>query len=599
MCWGWPGLSPRSRCTVSAAGSRSSAAATRSPSCAAISPLRSAGRKAAPTGCARWRRAGSCRRRAGISTLLPSVTAPRRALATGSRPRTAARCCPSVWPRSGCRPGPSAPRSPAARASCSPTAGGSRRRWCRGRAAAAPSSQLSATRRRPKRSSKRCAAPTCSSSRRRFLSATPRWRASAGTSRRPRRPGWPAPPGSARWSSTTSPAATRPRRLPRKPPRSSPRPGSPPISTASWSRPGRRGARVEPGRIALSTGAAVAATIRLSRKEPEMAADENPALIPVTVLTGFLGSGKTSVLNHVLKRPGMAATAVIINEFGEIGLDHLLVEIAETLLDLFGKRRRGEIPQFRRAVIETTGLADPAPILHTLMTDPLVAARYVLDGVVTTIDAANGERTLECQPEAVKQAAVAGRLLLTKTDLATATAIARLRARLAALNPAAPILPVAHGAVAPEGLFGLGLYDPQTKSLEVRRWLREEAFAAADEAAHGHHHDAERHDARIHAFCITRERPISWAVLSSWLDALAEMRGDDLLRLKAIVALRERPDEPVVLHGVQHVFHPPVLLREWPDADRRTRMVFITRDLPREVIERTLAACEEAAGEAG
>src|SRR5579875_2224054 len=140
----------------------------------------------------------------------------------------------------------------AARASCSPTAGGSRRRWCRGRAAAAPSSQLSATRRRPKRSSKRCAAPTCSSSRRRFLSATPRWRASAGTSRRPRRPGWPAPPGSARWSSTTSPAATRPRRLPRKPPRSSPRPGSPPISTASWSRPGRRGARVEPGRIALS-----------------------------------------------------------------------------------------------------------------------------------------------------------------------------------------------------------------------------------------------------------------------------------------------------------------------------------------------------------
>jgi G3E family GTPase len=351
-----------------------------------------------------------------------------------------------------------------------------------------------------------------------------------------------------------------------------------------------------------------------------MAADENPALIPVTVLTGFLGSGKTSVLNHVLKRPGMAATAVIINEFGEIGLDHLLVEsatddvvllnggclcctvrsdIAETLLDLFGKRRRGEIPQFRRAVIETTGLADPAPILHTLMTDPLVAARYVLDGVVTTIDAANGERTLECQPEAVKQAAVADRLLLTKTDLATATAIARLRARLAALNPAAPILPVAHGAVAPEGLFGLGLYDPQTKSLEVRRWLREEAFAAADEAAHGHHHDAERHDARIHAFCITRERPISWAVLSSWLDALAEMRGDDLLRLKAIVALRERPDEPVVLHGVQHVFHPPVLLREWPDADRRTRMVFITRDLPREVIERTLAACEEAAGEAG
>jgi G3E family GTPase len=354
-----------------------------------------------------------------------------------------------------------------------------------------------------------------------------------------------------------------------------------------------------------------------------MVANEPPSLIPVTVLTGFLGSGKTSVLNHVLKQPGMAATAVIINEFGEIGLDHLLVEsvtgdivllnsgclcctvrsdIAETLLDLFVKYRKGEIPEFRRVVIETTGLADPAPVLHTLMSDPLVAARYALDGVVTTVDAVNGDATLNRQPEAVKQAAVADRLLLTKTDLAPATTIAKLRARLAALNPAAPIVPVAHGMADPAALFGLGLYDPHGKSLEVQRWLRDEALAEAEhDVAHEHHedHDVNRHDERIRAFCVTRDRPVSWAALSAWLDALAEMRGDDLLRLKAIVAISERPDEPVVLHGVQHVFHPPVLLPEWPSADRRTRMVFITRDLPKEAIEKTLAAFEEAAGDAG
>jgi G3E family GTPase len=349
-----------------------------------------------------------------------------------------------------------------------------------------------------------------------------------------------------------------------------------------------------------------------------MTANEHSALIPVTVLTGFLGSGKTSVLNHVLKEPGMAATAVIVNEFGEIGLDHLLVEsasddvvllnsgclcctvrsdIAETLLDLFVKRVKDEIPYFRRVVIETTGLADPAPILHTLMSDPLVAARYALDGVVTTVDAANGEATLDRQSEAVKQAAVADRLLLTKTDLAAPAEVEKLRARLAALNPAAPILPVARGVVDPAALFGLGLYDPQQKSLEVQRWLRDEAFADSGHDDH-EHHDVNRHDERIRAFCLVRERPVSWAALSAWLDALAEMRGDDLLRMKAIVALSERPDEPVVLHAVQHVFHPPILLPEWPSTDHRTRMVFITRDLPREAIEKTLAAFEEAVGDA-
>jgi dihydroorotase len=334
-----------------------------------------------------------------------------------------------------------------------------------------------------------------------------------------------------------------------------------------------------------------------------------------------LGSGKTTVLNHVLKQPGMAATAVIVNEFGEIGLDHLLVErssedvvllnsgclcctvrgdIVDTLTNLFVDRVKGKVPFFTRVAIETTGLADPAPILHTLMTDPIVAARYVLDGVVTTVDAVNGAGSLDRQPEAVKQAAVADRLLLTKTDIAEPGARQAIEARLKELNPSAAIVSVAQGAIDSALLFNIGFYDPTTKSLDVRRWLRDESFEGdhGQDVGHGHEHpDVNRHDARIRAFCITREQPISWAALSTWLDGLAAMRGDDLLRLKAIVALSDRPDQPVVLHGVQHLFHPPVLLPEWPSEDRRTRMVFITRDLPRETIETTLAAFEEAVEE--
>jgi G3E family GTPase len=350
-----------------------------------------------------------------------------------------------------------------------------------------------------------------------------------------------------------------------------------------------------------------------------MSSNEPSSLIPVTLLTGFLGSGKTTVLNHVLKQPGMAATAVIVNEFGEIGIDHLLVEqssedvvllnsgclcctvrgdIVDTLTNLFVERVKGKIPFFTRVTIETTGLADPAPILHTLMTEPIVTARYMLDGVVATVDAVNGAGTLDRQPEAVKQAAMADRLLLTKIDLAEPAARQAFEARLAALNPSAPIIPVAQGAVDPALLFNLGFFDPATKSVDVRRWLRDEAFESGHEHGHDDNHlDVNRHDDRIRAFCITRERPISWAVLSGWLDGLATMRGDDLLRLKAIVALSDRPDEPVVLHGVQHLFHPPVLLPRWPSDDRRTRMVFITRDLPRETIEATLTAFEKAVEE--
>jgi dihydroorotase len=275
-------------------------------------------------------------------------------------------------------------------------------------------------------------------------------------------------------------------------------------------------------------------------------------------------------------------------------------DIVDTLTNLFVDRVKGKVPFFTRVAIETTGLADPAPILHTLMTDPIVAARYVLDGVVTTVDAVNGAGSLDRQPEAVKQAAVADRLLLTKTDIAEPGARQAIEARLKELNPSAAIVSVAQGAIDSALLFNIGFYDPTTKSLDVRRWLRDESFEGdhGQDVGHGHEHpDVNRHDDRIRAFCITREQPISWAALSTWLDGLAAMRGDDLLRLKAIVALSDRPDQPVVLHGVQHLFHPPVLLPEWPSEDRRTRMVFITRDLPRETIETTLAAFEEAVEE--
>jgi dihydroorotase len=342
------------------------------------------------------------------------------------------------------------------------------------------------------------------------------------------------------------------------------------------------------------------------------------SLIPVTLLTGFLGSGKTTVLNYVLKQPAMAATAVIVNEFGEVGIDHLLVEkatddvvllnsgclcctvrgdIADTLVNLFVDRAKGRIPGFERVVIETTGLADPAPILHVLMSDPIVAERYMVDGVVTTVDAVNGGDTLDRQVEAVKQAAVADRLLLTKCDLAEPEMRRALEARLALLNPSAPVIDVVDGAVDPSLLFNLGFFDPEKKTTDVQRWLHEDAFLNDHVDDHGHHHGVHRHDEHISSFCITRERPLSWNALSGWLDGLALMRGADLLRLKAIVAITERPGQPVVLHGVQHLFHAPVLLPEWPSEDHRTRIVFITRDLPRATIEQSLTAFEEGVEE--
>lgn len=338
--------------------------------------------------------------------------------------------------------------------------------------------------------------------------------------------------------------------------------------------------------------------------------------IPLTVLTGFLGAGKTTLLNALLKRPEMAGTAVLINEFGEIGLDHLLVErldgdtvllnagclcctirgdLSRALDGLWERVLAGQ--EVRRVVVETTGLADPAPILQTLMADPRLARRFVLDGVVTLVDAATGMATLDAQEEARRQAAVADRLVLSKTDLAPGEAVAALEARLRTLNPVAPIHRAVAGAIEPALLLAVGPYDPSVKSPDVARWI---GAAAHD---HHHHHDANRHDASIRALCLEFDRPLPWDGIASWLEMLAMTRGASVLRVKGILDLVGE-DRPVAVHGVQHLFHPPTRLPAWPAGEpRRSRLVYVLRDLDPVVVEdgmrAFLAAAEEKAALAG
>ncbi|MGK6313216.1 CobW family GTP-binding protein [Neorhizobium sp. DT-125] len=356
--------------------------------------------------------------------------------------------------------------------------------------------------------------------------------------------------------------------------------------------------------------------------------------IPVSILTGFLGAGKSTLLNRILKDPGTSDTAVIINEFGEVGIDNFLVEasgdalvelsngclcctvrgeLVDSLAYMMDGIQTGRLKPVRRVVIETTGLADPAPVMQSVMGNPVIAQNFELDGVITVVDAVNGLSTLDRHREAVKQAAVADRLVISKLSMADAAQVAALKSRLAALNPRAPVVDGDDAEAGTASILENGLYDPATKIADVDRWLHDEL--ANDHHAHehhdhqhhdhdhdghdhghehhghGHHHDANRHGDDIRSFSIIHDKPIDPMAIEMFIDLLRSAHGEKLLRMKAVVALSDNPERPLVLHGVQSVFHPPQRLPKWPEgSDRHTRMVLITQGLPEAFVSDLFAA---------
>lgn len=346
-----------------------------------------------------------------------------------------------------------------------------------------------------------------------------------------------------------------------------------------------------------------------------------PDILPVTLLTGFLGSGKTTVLNRLMQAPAFRDTLVIINEFGEIPLDHLLVahstenlviplasgclcctireDLVSTLRSVRAAHLRDGQCTLRRVVIETTGLADPVPIIHTLLRHPDIVPHFALDGIAVTVDLASAMATLDAQPEAIKQVAMADSLLLTKPDLCTPEQIVAVRSRLQTLNPAAPQHLAGNGAVAASAV--LDLCRMPGSPAAATRWLQEAVYAPrpdmyapasrakglAPVAQARSPHSA--HDDRIHAFCLTTDEPVGEQALEGWLQMLAGFMGSNILRMKGILNIAGR-EGPVLVQGVQHIFHPPVSLPAWPDGDQRSRLVFITRDISRESIENSFRA---------
>ena len=330
---------------------------------------------------------------------------------------------------------------------------------------------------------------------------------------------------------------------------------------------------------------------------------------PLTLLTGFLGSGKTTLLSALLRDPLLADAVVLVNELGEVPLDHHLLrqvdeqtvildsgcvcctirtDLVDELRDLEARVHRGELPRFGRVVVETTGLADPVPVLATLQSDPMLAAHYAADGVVTCVDAVNAPLQAARQPEWAKQVVVADRVVLTKTDLAEADAAEAL---VRSLNPVAEIVSGVAGDVAAAELIGLGVLDADRRADQVRAWIA--AVEADPHAAHAHAHGPDE----VRAFALRFDEPLDWTMFALWLAMLLQARGDDVLRVKGL--LDTGADGPLVLHGVQHVIHPPTHLDAWPDDDRASRIVVIARGIARAELEASLAAFDRTAKAVG
>ena len=323
--------------------------------------------------------------------------------------------------------------------------------------------------------------------------------------------------------------------------------------------------------------------------------------LPVTVITGFLGSGKSTLVKRLLARPEMNRVAVIVNEFGEVGIDNELIaevsenmtllsngclcctvrtDLEETLRELFIKRRAGEIIDFTRVVIETSGMADPTPVVHTLLTDGMVFSRYRLDSVVTLIDAVNGPGQLKDFPEAGKQVALADRLVITKTDLVTPAQVDALHEQLAQSNPYAAIHTAVQGEIDPALL--IDVIPARPREAQVDSWL----FGSEKGEGGGYLANRVRaeHTLGVSSFVLTFDTPFSWDAFAAVTQLLTSLRGPDLLRVKGLVNIAGETG-PVVVQGAQHLFHPPVALAAWPGEDRRSRIVFITRNIPKQAVE--------------
>jgi G3E family GTPase len=321
--------------------------------------------------------------------------------------------------------------------------------------------------------------------------------------------------------------------------------------------------------------------------------------MPVALLTGFLGSGKTTLLNRILKDKRLAETAVAINEFGEMALDQHFIDHGEdktvvmangclcctasgdlddAVMRIFTRRQSGELPRFKRLIIETSGIADPAPILQALLNNPVMSRLFRIDMVVTTVDGVFGRHQLADNDEAVKQVALADRLVLTKSDLADPAGKDDLCAALRRLNPTAPIVTARDGETDVEALFSPLFFDPASDVSTVADLLAQYAVGASHD--HAHREAASPHySGALATLCLTAATPLDWECFRAWLHRIKIRRADNLLRVKGILNIAGEA-QPIVIQGVHHVFHDPVALKRWPDDDRRSRLVFITRDLP-------------------